>query len=46
MTVGITTVKDTLKIGYMSTFEIVFGNHGRRVPRDKEEKDHPDCFQR
>lgn len=28
----------------LSTFEIVFGNHGRRVPRDKEEKDHPDVI--
>uniref|UniRef100_A0AAR2K5U3 Tc1-like transposase DDE domain-containing protein n=1 Tax=Pygocentrus nattereri TaxID=42514 RepID=A0AAR2K5U3_PYGNA len=29
-----------------STFLIVFGNHGRRVLRAKEEKDCPDCFQR
>ena len=28
-----------------STFQIVFGNHGRRVLRAKEEKDHPDCYQ-
>lgn len=29
-----------------STFQIVFGNHGRHVLRAKEEKDHPDCYQR
>ena len=29
-----------------STFQIVFGNNGRRVLRTKEEKDHPDCYQR
>jgi len=29
-----------------STFLIVFGNPGRRVLRAKEEKDHPDCYQR
>ena len=28
-----------------STFQIVFGNHGRRVLQAKEEKDHPDCYQ-
>ncbi len=28
-----------------STFQIVFGNYGRRVHRAKEEKDHPDCYQ-
>ena len=29
-----------------STFQIVFGNTGRRVLRTKEEADHPDCYQR
>lgn len=29
-----------------STFQIVFGNHGCRFLRAKEEKDHPDCHQR
>ncbi|KAJ0019198.1 hypothetical protein NQD34_006767 [Periophthalmus magnuspinnatus] len=29
-----------------STFQIVFGNHGHHVLRAKEEKDHPDCYQR
>ncbi|KAL7868504.1 hypothetical protein SRHO_G00098880, partial [Serrasalmus rhombeus] len=28
-----------------STFQIVFGSHGPRVLRAKEEKDYPDCFQ-
>ena len=29
-----------------SKFEIVFGNHGRRVLRTKDERDHPACYQR
>lgn len=29
-----------------STFQIVFGNCGRRVLRTKEEKNHPDCYRR
>ena len=29
-----------------STFLIFFGNDGRCVLRPKEEKDHPDCYQR
>ncbi len=29
-----------------STFQIVFGNYGRCILWAKEEKDHPDCFQR
>ena len=29
-----------------STFQIVFGNHGRHVLRVKEGKDHSDCYQR
>ena len=28
-----------------STFQTVFGNHGRRVLRAKGEKNHPDCYQ-
>lgn len=29
-----------------STFQVVMGQQGRRVLRTKEEKDHPDCYQR
>ena len=29
-----------------STFQIIFGNHGCYVLQAKEEKDHPDCYQR
>lgn len=29
-----------------SKFDILVGNHGRRVLRAKEEKDHPSCYQR
>ena len=28
------------------TFQFVFGNLAYHVPRTKEEKDHPDCYQR
>ena len=28
-----------------STFQLVFQKKGRRIPRVKDEKDHPDCYQ-
>ena len=29
-----------------STFQLVFGKNRRRILRAKDEKDHPDCYQR
>ena len=29
-----------------STFQLVFGKNGHRILRAKDEKDHPDCYQR